>query len=78
MATVARLLVLPAINTGIGAAMIQAGDVMATFVGHIDHVNDYLVSYQGLVLGYGPLLAVPPPTTTTHRWRCQSGAAQSW
>lgn len=42
----------PAINTGIGAAMIQAGDVMATFVGH-DHVNDYLVSYQGLVLGYG-------------------------
>lgn len=42
----------PSINTGLAAAMIQAGDVMATFVGH-DHINDYLVNYYGLVLGYG-------------------------
>ncbi|MDO5017223.1 MAG: metallophosphoesterase family protein [Porphyromonas sp.] len=42
----------PLINTGLAASMILNGDVMATFVGH-DHINDFLVSYHGLVLAYG-------------------------
>lgn len=42
----------PAINTGMFAAMLQAGDVLGTFVGH-DHVNDYLVDYYGIALAYG-------------------------
>lgn len=42
----------PEINTGLGAAMLNAGDVMATFVGH-DHVNDYIADYYGLKLIYG-------------------------
>jgi len=42
----------PAINTGMYAAMLQQGDVMATFVGH-DHVNDYVASLHGLALIYG-------------------------
>lgn len=42
----------PIINTGLGAAMLIAGDVMATSVGH-DHVNDYVADYHGLKLIYG-------------------------
>lgn len=42
----------PAINTGLYTAMLEAGDVMGTFVGH-DHVNDYVVYWNGLLLGYG-------------------------
>lgn len=42
----------PALNTGLFTAMLEAGDVMATFVGH-DHVNDYVVGWHGIVLGYG-------------------------
>lgn len=42
----------PEINTGLLAAMLYAGDVMATFVGH-DHVNDYVVNWKGILLGYG-------------------------
>ena len=42
----------PAINTGLYAAMLNAGDVMATFVGH-DHVNDYVVDWNNILLGYG-------------------------
>lgn len=42
----------PVVNTGLFAAMRLCGDVMGTFVGH-DHVNDYLVSYYGILLGYG-------------------------
>lgn len=42
----------PAINSGMFAAMLEAGDVMGTFVGH-DHVNDYLVDYYGIGLAYG-------------------------
>lgn len=42
----------PDINTGMFAAMVQAGDVLGTFVGH-DHVNDYLVDYYGIALAYG-------------------------
>lgn len=42
----------PFINTGMYAAMLQEGDVIGTFVGH-DHVNDYLVDYNGIALAYG-------------------------
>lgn len=42
----------PALNTGFFTAMLQAGDVMATFVGH-DHVNDYVTYWKGILLGYG-------------------------
>lgn len=42
----------PALNTGLFAAMLEAGDVMGTFVGH-DHVNDYVVDWFGMLLCYG-------------------------
>ena len=42
----------PLINTGLYAAMLNAGDIMATFVGH-DHVNDYVVDRKGILLCYG-------------------------
>ncbi|MCI1681799.1 MAG: metallophosphoesterase family protein [Bacteroides sp.] len=42
----------PQINTGLFAAMLNAGDVMATFVGH-DHVNDYVAYWKGILLCYG-------------------------
>lgn len=42
----------PEINTGLFAAMLKGGDVMATFVGH-DHVNDYVVNWKGILLCYG-------------------------
>ena len=42
----------PEINTGLAAAMLQAGDVMGVFVGH-DHVNDYVVDWRGILFGYG-------------------------
>ena len=34
------------------AAMLEAGDVMGTFVGH-DHVNNYVTPWHGILLGYG-------------------------
>ncbi len=40
------------LNTGMFAAMRQAGDVMGTFVGH-DHDNDYIGEYYGIYLAYG-------------------------
>ena len=40
------------LNTGMFAAMKEAGDVMATFVGH-DHDNDYAVMWKGILLAYG-------------------------
>ena len=40
------------VNSGLGTAMLAAGDVMATFVGH-DHVNDYAVNWRGILLCYG-------------------------
>lgn len=40
------------INSGLGTAMLSAGDVMATFVGH-DHINDYAVNWRGILLCYG-------------------------
>lgn len=42
----------PKMNTGMFAAMKEAGDVMATFVGH-DHDNDYAVMWKGILLAYG-------------------------
>lgn len=42
----------PEINSGLFAAMLSAGDVMGTFVGH-DHVNDYSVNWKGILLCYG-------------------------
>jgi len=40
------------LNSGMFAAMRQAGDVMGTFVGH-DHDNDYIGEYFGIYLAYG-------------------------
>lgn len=42
----------PQINTGLFAAMLESGDVLGIFVGH-DHVNDYAVSWKGIMLCYG-------------------------
>jgi hypothetical protein len=42
----------PEINTGMFAAMLEAGDVMGTFVGH-DHTNDYIGLYYNIALAYG-------------------------
>lgn len=42
----------PELNTGMFTAMREAGDVMATFVGH-DHDNDYAVMWHGILLAYG-------------------------
>ena len=41
-----------ALDTGMYAAMIEAGDVMCTFSGH-DHNNDYIATLNGLGLAYG-------------------------
>ncbi|WP_165040153.1 metallophosphoesterase family protein [Dysgonomonas sp. ZJ709] len=40
------------LNSGMFAAMRQAGDVMGTFVGH-DHDNDYIGEYYNIYLAYG-------------------------
>ena len=40
------------INTGMFSAMLEAGDVRGTFVGH-DHDNDYIGNYMGIALAYG-------------------------
>lgn len=42
----------PRINTGFFAALLEAGEVMGTFVGH-DHVNDYEGTLHGIRLCYG-------------------------
>ncbi len=42
----------PALNTGLYTAMLDAKDVMGVFVGH-DHDNDYVMDYNGIILGYG-------------------------
>lgn len=42
----------PEINSGMFTAMIESGDVMATFAGH-DHINDYAVLWKGIMLCYG-------------------------
>lgn len=40
------------LNSGFFAAMLERGDIMATFCGH-DHVNDYRGQYYGIELCYG-------------------------
>lgn len=40
------------INSGLFRAILEQGDVMATFTGH-DHDNDYIAPYKGIYLGYG-------------------------
>ena len=40
------------LNTGMFSAMVEAGDVMSTFVGH-DHDNDYIGYMNGICLAYG-------------------------
>ena len=42
----------PQANSGLFTAMLEQGDVMATFVGH-DHNNDYAVLWKGILLCYG-------------------------
>ena len=42
----------PEINSGMFNAIIEKGDVMATFAGH-DHINDYAVLWKGIMLAYG-------------------------
>jgi hypothetical protein len=42
----------PELNSGMFVAMKEAGDVMATFVGH-DHDNDYAVMWYDILLAYG-------------------------
>ena len=42
----------PAVNTGMFASMLEAGDVMGVFVGH-DHENDYIGVWYGIALAYG-------------------------
>lgn len=47
----------PDINTGMFTAMLTAGDVMGTFVGH-DHINDYIGVYYHIALAYGRVTKV--------------------
>ncbi len=42
----------PAVNSGFFVALLEAGDVMGTFVGH-DHVNDFEGELHGIRLCYG-------------------------
>ncbi|MFB9326452.1 metallophosphoesterase family protein [Paenibacillus aurantiacus] len=42
----------PRINSGMFAAMVEAGDVMGVFVGH-DHSNDFCGTLRGIRLCYG-------------------------
>ena len=41
-----------ALNTGMYSAMVETGNIIGTFVGH-DHDIDYIVSNNGIALGYG-------------------------
>lgn len=42
----------PKINSGFGAAMLEQGDMIGTFVGH-DHINDFYGDWHGILLCYG-------------------------
>ncbi|WCF07408.1 metallophosphoesterase family protein [Paenibacillus thiaminolyticus] len=42
----------PRLNSGLFAAMLESGDMIAAFAGH-DHDNDYAGSVHGIRLGYG-------------------------
>lgn len=49
----------PGLNSGFFQALVEAGDVMATFVGH-DHVNDYEGELHGVRLCYGRATGYSP------------------
>src|SRR5262249_55090388 len=49
----------PALNSGFFTALREAGDVMATFVGH-DHVNDFDGDLHGMRLCYGRATGYSP------------------
>jgi 3',5'-cyclic AMP phosphodiesterase CpdA len=49
----------PALNSGFFTALVEQGDVMATFVGH-DHVNDFEGDLHGIRLCYGRATGYPP------------------
>lgn len=42
----------PVVNTGLFQQMKALGSTQGCFVGH-DHVNNYVIRYQGILLGYG-------------------------
>lgn len=42
----------PHMNSGMFTAILEQNDVFATFFGH-DHDNDFLITYYGVLLGYG-------------------------
>lgn len=42
----------PSVNSGMFSEILRCGDIMATFFGH-DHINDYAVAHQGILLAYG-------------------------
>lgn len=42
----------PFVNSGLFAALHEAGDVLGTFVGH-DHINDFIGELYGIRLAYG-------------------------
>lgn len=41
-----------AVNSGMYAAMLETGSIIATSVGH-DHCNDFMAAYHGILLCYG-------------------------
>ena len=49
----------PDVNSGMFTAMLEAGDIMGTFVGH-DHINDYIGVHYGIALAYGRVTKVMP------------------
>jgi hypothetical protein len=49
----------PALNSGLFVALLDAGDVMGTFVGH-DHVNDFEGELHGIRLCYGRATGYSP------------------
>lgn len=59
----------PKLNSGMFAAMVQAGSVMGTFCGH-DHINDYSGSLYGIQLCYGRATGY----NTYGRWLFSRGA----
>lgn len=42
----------PRVNSGMFAAMLEAGNMMGVFCGH-DHDSDYIIPYYGIALAYG-------------------------
>ena len=62
----------PKLNTGMFAAMKEAGDVMGMFVGH-DHDNDYAVMWKGILW-----LMDASPVENTEYNHCLTGPVSSY